>query len=249
MSQTSIANYFRTRKRTAADDDFQAKNNKVRILDNGAISRENPKLSPGGKTQSLRRLVYDVPTEISSVTARRTAKPTRSTKIVKKSKPTEVISNKNLVAFIRKGLLSPNKPTKIASPSKTNYGREVEGFPETVTPSNGAQDNEKLIEAQLGMKTPVKHVPKTPTASTSKASDLATMPLDQVKRKLNMSDRLTELKTRINTLQQGFDKADRLEQKRNKMATPKKTVELSKEILGTSPTLKKFDKMEVEVRR
>lgn len=249
MSQTSIANYFHTRKRTATDDGLAGKTSKVRILDNNEPALGQLERTRSGKAKTLQRLVIDVPAETKATAPKRkiATKPRSTAKSKKTAKEvaSSAAQSKPLVAFIRKGLLSPNHK-KVATPIKPEEAPEP--LPVTPRKDEGAVP-EKSLEAARGMVTPVKQIVKSPKPSTSKAAVLQNMSLGEIKEKLNASSRMTELKSRLNALKQGFDKADRLEETRKAMVTPKKTMQLNREILGASPTIKKFDKMEVEIMR
>lgn len=72
------------------------------------------------------------------------------------------------------------------------------------------------------------------------------LPLEKIKERLGKSDRVTELKTRLNNIQQGLDRFDRMEGERKEVVTPKKkTIEMANQ----PKSLKKFDQLEVEVLR
>lgn len=253
MSQASLANYFQTRKRTATDDGLNPKHNKVRILENaGGIPQDNVRQS-GRKAKTLQRLVFDAPEE--TVTLAKLKKSTSKTQRVTRSKSAKpkdvapVTPSKTICAFICKGLMSPNKRLRTTSPVKSNSANEATPTKASPIPRNVQIESENCLQLQRGMVTPVKQVKNSPRPSTSKAGELQKMSLDEVKQKLNMSSRMAELKTRLNTLQEGFTKADQLQREREAMMSPKKTVEVTKEVLGASPTLKKFSKMEVEILR
>lgn len=245
MAQQAISSYFATRKRTASDD--LSSKNKVLILDRNELF--SPSVSRKS-TRKIQKLAFDTDFEkqTDKVVAKEKPKPRKkcaSTKVsvaksirvgkVKKSaEKNDGLHQSNLVNFIRKGLLSPTKtrsPVKVSTPKKSVFvSRESE------------------MNSERGMVTPIKQtISSDPRPSSSKEA-IKDLPLEVVKEKLNKSSRVTELKTRLNKLQQGLDTLDTMETKRKAMVTPKKTVEITKDICQPR-SLKKFDALELEIVR
>lgn len=141
-----------------------------------------------------------------------------------------------LVDFVVKGLLSPKKtqsPVKETPEKQTAFGMKG-----------------KDLNVERGMQTPVKQIiPSHPLPSTAKKQMVKNLPIEKIKEKLGKSDRLTELKTKLNSMQQRMDRLDRMENERKAVVAPKKTIKITKEIAEPLKSLKKFDQLEVEVLR
>ncbi|XP_063698904.1 DNA replication factor Cdt1 [Culicoides brevitarsis] len=243
MSQQAISSYFATRKRGAVEDSRTSKA-KVLVLDQTTAS--SPRVTRSSR--ATQKLTFDTnfeeQTESVTPKARKTrANGTKTPKSTTRAKKCLTAENceagmqqTKLVDFVIKGMLSPKK---MQSPIKEAPQEETGAF--------GTKDLNDL-NVERGMQTPVKQkVPSEPRPSTAKKQTVKDMPLNKIKAKLGKSDRLTELKTRLNNLQQGLDRLDRMESERKAIASPKKTIEITKEIANQPKSLKKFEKFEVEV--
>lgn len=259
MSQQEISSYFATRKRGAGEDFLKSKA-KVLVLDQessvSSVVRSSPRIRT---TRATHKLTFDTNFEekievTTSKNRKRTVSgkskdgsktpktpKTRAKKCLTVEKCEAGLHQTKLVDFVVKGLLSPKK---MQSPTTTSKGLAEVGEAAFVS-----KDND--LNAERGMQTPVKQtVSSQPRPSTAKKALLVKdLPLEKIKARLGKSDRLTELKTRLNNLQQGLDRFDRMESERKAVKTPKKTIEITKEIANQPKSLKKFDSLEVEVLR
>lgn len=249
MSQKAISSYFATRKRGAGDD-LIANKSKVLVLDQDAASAvKSPRIRT---TRATQKLTFDTNFEEKSQAATpRGRKRTisgksnddaktpktprmRARKCLTAEKCEAGMQQTKLVDFVIKGLLSPKK---MQSPVKDLKESEGNAF--------GSKDNG--LNAERGMQTPVKQkVPAQPRPSTARKQMIKDLPLEKIKERLGKSDRVTELKTRLNNIQQGLDRFDRMEGERKEVVTPKKK---TIEIANQPKSLKKFDQLEVEVLR
>lgn len=246
MSQQAISSYFATRKRGATDDSIT---NKAKVL-----VLEQQIASPRTRsTRATQKLTFDTNFEeksqvVTPKSRKRTVASrsndvsktpktprTRAKKCLNTEKSEAGLQQTKLVDFVIKGLLSPKK---VQNP--------VEDTPEKM--AFGMKDND--LNVVRGMQTPVKQtIPSEPRPSTAKKQMVKELPLEKIKAKLGKSDRLTELKTRLNNIQQGLDRLDRMEGERKAVVTPKKTLEITKEIANQPKSLKKFDQLEMIVLR
>ncbi|XP_055603634.1 DNA replication factor Cdt1 isoform X2 [Uranotaenia lowii] len=223
MSQPTVAAYFNTRKRVAADDVGSAVRNKNAVVDAG-----NEPVGENGTPES-----------------RRVTRATRNIKrigaVTVDEKTREMLEQPKLVKFLKMGNLSPKKKlsqkstrTPIKSVPKPEQTKEASPTKVEFSSKNNANNVER------GMKTPTKQVLPNPAPS----KDISSLTADEVKTKLSRSARLTELKTKLNKLQSGFDKLDRMEKVRLE-ETKQKPVPPSPSTAARN--LKEFQSLEVEV--
>uniref|UniRef100_A0A336MBD5 CSON013720 protein n=1 Tax=Culicoides sonorensis TaxID=179676 RepID=A0A336MBD5_CULSO len=248
MSQPAISSYFANRKRGAGSD-FITNKAKVMILERNE-DVESILQSPTVRrsTRATQKLTFDTKFEenVHQATTPKNRKRTVSEKTpgnktprTRGKKNVAEAGQQKLVDFVIKGLLSPKK---MQSPLKT----AIESPKLQEKSAFGSKDSN--LNAERGMQTPVKQkIPSEPRPSASKKDTIQSLPLDKIKDKLGKSDRLTELKTKLNKIQQGLDRLDRMETERKALSTPKKTVEITNEIANKPKSLKKFDQLEVEV--
>ncbi|XP_055628887.1 DNA replication factor Cdt1 isoform X2 [Toxorhynchites rutilus septentrionalis] len=222
MSQPTVAAYFNTRKRVAAEELSGTIRNKNFLSKNAAI--EGSIMGAASLTPETKRI-------------------TRSTRSIKRigavtvdEKTKQMLDQPKLVKFLKMGALSPKKKMsqQLASPVKASQ-------PATV-PSAEFSVKNNASNVERGMRTPTKQTPQAPVRPA--APNVANMPLNEIKSKLSRSARLAELKTSLNKLQNGFDRLDRMEKVRleNSKIAP----------VPPSPTtaarnLKEFQTLEVEV--
>lgn len=239
MPQASLSSYFTTRKR-GVEDDVIASKNKVICLERTSQSSEPQEGSEELRTVFPDAAPSDVPKTSSvdsetkrvarqTITAQRT---TRSKRVYMQN--VEGIEAPKLVNFFKGGNLSPQKKSKASVVP-------VEDSPVVCI----EQKNNEATSLDKGMHTPKKAVATDTIESTSLIRNNV-MNLDDMKKKLKGSAKLAELKTKLNSIQGGFDKLDRMEkirlaadaqrQKRAAAAEPAKA-------------LKPFKSIELEIMR
>lgn len=245
MSQPTVAAYFNTRKRVAADELSAATRSKVLVLEHstsGAGSEDGRELhSPSrvvfANTKNfLSKNVAADGIDSCSVGTPERKKITRATRSIKRIGAVKVgetkLEQSKLVRFLKMGNLSPKKactaPQQANTPTKAEFS---------------AKNNTGNVER--GLHTPTKQQP--PAVNPARAavpSAVSKLTMEETKGKLSRSVRLAELKTSLNKLQGGFDRLDRLEKTRQE--------DNWKPPVPPSPTtaarnLKQFEKFEVEV--
>lgn len=239
MSQTSIASYFASRKRPAADDIGVVKAKKVLILDRSETStlqkevcNENTKGTTCDFIYSSKEVTLNnneailKSTKLESTTDQEHKLPQRN-KVVTKLNFDSPTTNTNMT--IKRGGTPKSKPKNVIreisnQPSIQSVFQNLQSAKNT---KNSQQTNEKTPPT-----TPVKNA--LDNINTSKNNDLS---LNEIRNKLTRSSRLAELKASIAKFSKSADKLKEIE---------KKTSALSKESAG--PTLKTFEKIELEVQ-
>ncbi|XP_019557937.3 DNA replication factor Cdt1 isoform X2 [Aedes albopictus] len=221
MSQPTVAAYFNTRKRVAADELSAATRNKnVAVLDET------------GSTGTPER--------------KRITRATRSIKRIGAEKSKQTLEQPKLVQFLKLGNLSPKKKMKQypSSPAKAcTAAPEQAALPANAEFS--AKNNTTNVE-RGGMKTPTKQglPPAVNRGRQAAPSAVSKLTLEEARSKLSKSSRLAELTTSLNKLQNGFDKLDRLEKVRQednwKAPVPPSPTTAAR-------NLKEFERLEVEV--
>jgi hypothetical protein len=239
MAQPSVSSFFITRKR-GIEDDVVASKNKVICLeknpgdgnhrdDDGDFSNKivYPTTTPGAKSGPLGDKSAKV-TALSSVRQGITPQRTRSSRRVQMQN-VDGIETPKVATFFFGGTLSPQKKAK----------QQLE--PPQVTPIKESSIREPVQEINHGLKTPTKRATPSSTLTIEKTLLMANNSLntDELKKKLRGSSRLTDLKTSLNKLRNGFDKLDQMEKRRTGKApdTPQ------------SPSLKPFRNIELEILR
>ncbi|XP_070497803.1 DNA replication factor Cdt1 isoform X2 [Chironomus tepperi] len=217
MAQSSISSYFITRKRTLEDDIVASK----KKINNGEIKEDKITKSIG------------LPSVRQGITPQRK----RSSRRVQMQN-VDGIEAPKIVNFFLGGSMSPQKK------SKTQLN-PIETPKETIIKTKS--DNE-LKEQNNGMQTPTKKpILTTEVNRVEKTLMIPTNTLntDEIKKKLRKSAKLTELKTSLNKLRNGFDKLDQMELKRKEMTKAAKDKLQSRE--GEAKSLKPFKNIELEI--
>lgn len=238
MSQVSISSYFHTRKRGNEDEIVTNKNKVIRLeefdtntTENSSESSDDFSISANTEPASGRRLKKDVTTKVAS---RQILTPQRSTRSrAKQMQTVDGLETPKLVNFWVGGSLSPQKKAKQPA------AETVTSLDETASESSEIA----IIAAQPGMSTPVKMQPE-PAAASEKPQTRKPLDVDEIKRKLKNSSRITELNTKLNKLKSGLD---RLENVRNEREG--KPVKEKKDDDVTPKQLKPFKTIEFQILR
>lgn len=226
MSQPTVAAYFNTRKRVAADELSAVTRNKNATADESG-SAGTPDRKMTRVTRSIKRI--------------------GAVKVDEKNK--QMLEQPKLVRFLKMGNLSPKKKL-IQYPASPAKGSTAAPEQATLPASTEFSAKNNSSNVDRGMRTPTKQAPAPAVnqgkhAAKAKASVVVSkLTLDEARSKLSRSARLAELKTSLNKLQNGFDKLDRLEKVRQE--------DNFKPPVPPSPTtaarnLKEFERFEVEV--
>ncbi|KAG5679711.1 hypothetical protein PVAND_009261 [Polypedilum vanderplanki] len=237
MATPSVSSFFITRKR-AIEDDVIASKKKVICLDRFS-SEENHR---DDADEFSNKIVYpsktkgdnnngptaEKSTKISSISSIRqgiTAQRTRSSRRLQMQN-VDGIETQKVATFFFGGSLSPQKKSK----------KQLETS--KVVPN---KESSEIVLQNDGMKTPTKSA-STSTQTVEKTLLIPNNSLNtnEIKKKLQNSSRLAELKTSINKLRNGFDKLDQMEKKRNIKAP-------SVAPQSQSPSLKPFKNIELEI--
>lgn len=239
MPQASLSSYFNTRKRGIEDDVIASKKKVI------CLERTSDSLEPAGSSEEVKtvfptKLLSEVPKPPSlkaedvrasrqCITAQRT---TRSKRVHMQN--VDGIETPKLVNFFKGGNLSPQKKSKAPV------------VPVEVTPAAKIElKKNEAAKLNEGMLTPKKAV-GTDTIETTPLISKNAMNLEEVKKKLKGSANLAELKTKLNKLQSGLDKLDRMEKMRLAAdALRQKRVEAAE----PPKALKPFKSIELEIMR
>jgi hypothetical protein len=266
MAQPSVSAFFIPRKR-GIEDELVASKRKVICLDHKLTTKENSNhedvsvIYPSSSNQKSVDSVDPKIKKMQSVASIRqglTPQRTRS-KRINQMQNIDGIETPKLVNFFVGGSLSPQKKSRMqktevttTEPSKLtsqrnddskNKKHDDNNKKSTIEPQQ-IQNNEQL---QKGMQTPPKKT-KTNTIETNllqipNSSNNNSKSIEELKKKLRGSGRLTELKTSLNKLRNGFDKLDQMKEKR--MASSSNFSAKEK----PATTLKPFKNIELEIMR
>ncbi|XP_061499430.1 DNA replication factor Cdt1 isoform X2 [Anopheles gambiae] len=230
MSQPTVASYFNTRKRAAHDTLGAAGRNKNLEAavgkDNGAVS--DPAELGRRVTRASRAIRRIGPVDLDE-----------------KTKALLAAAQPKLVSFVKKGNLSPQKRPHTASPSKRPAVPEKKlASPVKVEPVAASVVDSKPVE--FSPRNNLNNVAKAPTkASVSRTLQLGkdkdAMSLTDIRNKLLQHPRLPELKTKLNAIQSGLDKMDRLRRERLEGTKPSVSPAVA------AKNLEKFATLDVEV--
>uniref|UniRef100_A0A1S4GNV6 CDT1 Geminin-binding domain-containing protein n=1 Tax=Anopheles gambiae TaxID=7165 RepID=A0A1S4GNV6_ANOGA len=230
MSQPTVASYFNTRKRAAHDTLGAAGRNKNLEAavgkDNGAVS--DPAELGRRVTRASRAIRRIGPVDLDE-----------------KTKALLAAAQPKLVSFVKKGNLSPQKRPHTASPSKRPAVPEKKlASPVKVEPVAASVVDSKPVE--FSPRNNLNNVAKAPTkASVSRklqlGKDKDAMSLTDIRNKLLQHPSLPELKTKLNAIQSGLDKMDRLRRERLEGTKPSVSPAVA------AKNLEKFATLDVEV--
>lgn len=244
MAQSSISSYFITRKRTL-DDEIVASKKKVICLErnekascelNDAEVNSNKIVYPSSSKINNVEEKISKTVALSSVRQGITPQRKRSSRRVQMQN-VDGIEAPKIANFFLGGSMSPQKKSK----------KQLETPKETIITT---KPNNELTTQNNGMQTPTKKpILTTDVSRVEKTLMISTNTLntDEIKKKLRASAKLTELKTSLNKLRNGFDKLDQMEQKRKEMTKAAKDKIQSRE--GESKSLKPFKNIELEILR
>lgn len=225
MSQASVSSYFNTRKRPIDDDKTISNKNKVICLER-ALTLQNSNYDPSGT-----KVVFQddaVQSRPSRTSLRQEISAQRSRRAV-----TEDASPK-VANFYKMGNLSPQKKVYVAKPY------------ELKTPEKDPKDVETSTKQLIPSVAPA----TISSPALSRGQLMAQMGAEEIRKKLQKSSKLAELKTKLNSIQCNLDRVDKLE--RRNSALPKKPMPKKFEALtDESPkkSLKAFNNIELEIIR
>uniref|UniRef100_A0A182XD49 CDT1 Geminin-binding domain-containing protein n=1 Tax=Anopheles quadriannulatus TaxID=34691 RepID=A0A182XD49_ANOQN len=270
MSQPTVASYFNTRKRAAHDTLGAAGRNKVLVLENSPVDtvgnltnssqnsdHEELRFVFANNTNfTLKNLEAAVGKDNGAVSdpaelGRRVTRASRAIRRIgpvdldEKTKALLAAAQPKLVSFVKKGNLSPQKRPHTASPSKRPAVPEKKlASPVKVEPVAASVVDSKPVE--FSPRNNLNNVAKAPTkASVSRTLQLGkdkdAMSLTDIRNKLLQHPRLPELKTKLNAIQSGLDKMDRLRRERLEGTKPSVSPAVA------AKNLEKFATLDVEV--
>lgn len=227
MSQTSVSSYFNNRKRPI-DDDTILNKNKVICLDRvETLSFNNSNYGP-----SETKVVFQNAAGQSKL--RSSVRQGISSQRVTRSKRI----SKDEASKVEKSLnLSPQKKLTVVKLPTENK-----------TPVKISKDDSSKHE--VSSKTPSKElIPTVGPASPamSRGQLLAKIGVEEMRKKLQNSSRLAELKTKLNSIQCGLDRVEQLE-KRN-VSLPKLVPKKNQIEESPKKSLRTFNNIELEIIR
>lgn len=237
MAQPSVSSFFITRKRGNDEDIVSHKKKLVcleRFSDGEDIFKEDNKVVASGSTidngenEKNKKLAA-----ISAVRQAITPQRTRSKQRVQMQN-VEGIQTPKVANFYLGGTLSPQKKPTHASVAIQKNSTDVTTISEN---------------SQQCFKTPTKKVSLSANSEKIEKTLLVPSNIDDLKKKLRGSSRLTELKTSINKLRNGFDKLDHMEKKRMAASATITSASLATKNTDEVKSLKVFKHIELEILR
>ncbi|XP_011196566.2 DNA replication factor Cdt1 [Zeugodacus cucurbitae] len=254
MSQPSIASFFNTRKRVAADEAATIKSR--RLTDDNASAISSPALgaagtpSDGDDIAAIKAAAMGVRTRSGRTIKRTGIQQTTEVPVKKQSKLDQApLQQQKLVQFIKKGPMSPRKKaTPINEMQKKN--EETPSANTAIKIANAFASKDNVTNVLRGLKTPTKQIIKGSGATPLKHDDLKglvrkELNFDEVKTKLSRSAKLQELKASLSRIQD-LEKTRKAQEDRNRRLRDGQSVSPLKK---TTPLvqLKEFDTIELEV--
>lgn len=242
MPQASLSSYFITRKRGIEDDAISNKKKVICLERSRNLSESQDAVDSDGlgaavvfpKTLNSNSLSDEEPKKmVKKPTVRQGITPQRTTRSNKIHMQTvDGIEAPKIVNFWKGGNLSPQKKAKRLS--------TLVNDPETKSTDNNGQSTGSSIQARDASAAPSDVIEKTELVPRNR------MKLDEARKKLKNSSRLTELKTSLNKLQGGLDRLEQMEKKRIAAGPIKEKREANAEALKS---LKPFKTIELEILR
>ncbi|XP_049292981.1 DNA replication factor Cdt1 isoform X1 [Anopheles funestus] len=214
----------------ANDNNFTLKNIETAGKDNGGGTRANP-----DPTEMERRVTR----------ASRAIKRIGPVDLDEKTKALLSSAQPKLVSFIKKGNLSPQKRVHTASPSKQPVVPEKKlASPKKI--DNGGVAGSAPASVEFSPRNSLNNVAKAPTKATvtrtlQLGKDKDSMSLADIRNKLLQHPRLPELKTKLNNIQSGLDRVDRLRKERLEGKKPAVSP------IVAAKNLQQFSTLDVEV--
>ncbi|XP_050073974.1 DNA replication factor Cdt1 isoform X2 [Anopheles maculipalpis] len=201
MSQPTVASYFNTRKRAAHDalgGAGRTKSIEAPGKDNGSSSNFHDPAELGRRVTRASRAIKRIgPVDLDD-----------------KTKALITSAQPKLVSFIKKGNLSPQKRVHTASPSKCPVVPE-----KRIASPRKVDDVGASAPVEFSPRNNLNNVAKAPTKATvsrtlQMGKDKDSLSLADIRTKLLQHPRLPELKTKLNAVQSGLDKVERLRKER-----------------------------------
>lgn len=263
MAQPSVSSFFITRKRGIEEDAIASKK-KVICLDRFSVS-SRPNENNDADDDSSSKIVYpsvkknindetkgekasklSSSAAIASVRHGITAQRTRTSKRVQMQN-VDGIEAPKVVNFWMGGSLSPQKKSK--KQTESIQVAEVKKKDAPMEEISYQQRNNNV------MKTPTKKTTASSNTLNSEKSCIEktllitnnSLNTEELKKKLRGSAKLTELKTSLNKLRNGFDKLDQMERRRTGSSSSLKAN--ASTTTETVKTLKPFRNIELEILR
>lgn len=273
MSQPSVASFFHSRKRTAIDDIFAAKN-KANAVDavqqqaaavtsdaadaSSSVSSVEPSTAaepaPAASTRSGRRTPVPVAVTAASTRPRRAQKSTAATGEPSKrsaaaSATASEATQPKIVKFTLAGHLSPKKRMQTGSTSAPKTKRlEVTNVAAALFANREA--NNAVLDR--GQRTPTKSEQAAQKAAERAAEQRTKLSMQEIKERVTRSSRLTEMRASMDKLKALQEQRERIIASRSStMKTADKhnnsdaQTDRAARILGKG--LKQFDTIEMEI--
>ncbi|XP_035793071.1 DNA replication factor Cdt1-like isoform X2 [Anopheles albimanus] len=238
MSQPTVASYFNTRKRAAAEHLGGAHRNK-------SSDANGNNVEPSDGTADLGRRV---------TRASRAIKRIGTVELDEKTKALLSTAQPKLVSFVKKGNLSPQK--RVNSPAKPPIVPAKKLFaapkePSITTAVTSSTSEAKEAVAEFSPRNSVKNVEKGNKAVSAAAvarsvmtRDKDSLTADEIRGKLLSHPRLPDLKAKLKAVQDGMKELKRMERER---LEGKQQLKPPASPGTAAKNLKEFNSLEVEV--
>lgn len=228
MAQSTIVDYFNTKKRAAVDESKIHQSRKVVVLDKNEINgvKDRRSFSPSPcvvYAQNKSKLKEVVVKKKAAVTPR----SARMKQLQAKAGNIQEMLNK-----LNKVSNSPSIP-ETSMKAREEFEKTQQVTPPN-TPTNPASSSTTSPTKKLGMNISIDSPSKRVNAMDTVSSTVRELSYNEIRQKLSRSSRLAELKASMGRFKKGAEKLKEAE---------KKTAEVRKD----SPKLKNFDRIELEV--
>lgn len=229
MAQSTIVDYFNTKKRAAIDESKIHQSRKVVVLDKNEINAIKDRRSKESSPSPC--VVYaQNKTKLKEVVVRKKAVTPRSARMkqlqAKAGNIQEMLDKMNKVS---KSPLLPETSMK----AKEEFEKTQQVTPPN-TPTNPANPSVTSPTKKLGVNVSIASPSKHVNAMDKVSSTVRELSYNEIRQKLSRSSRLAELKASMGRFKKGAEKLEEAE---------KKTAEVRKD----SPKLKNFETIELEV--
>ncbi|CAD7013842.1 DNA replication factor Cdt1 isoform X2 [Ceratitis capitata] len=255
MAQPSIASYFNTRKRVAADEAASIKNRRL-TDDSATIPPPATPIASGSHDDgvdiaSIKAAAMGIRTR-SGRTIKRTGVQTTAEAPAKKQSKTEQpsLQQKKLVQFIKKGPLSPRKKMSTPNNEMQKKNEETPSANTAIKVANAFASKDNVTNVLRGLRTPTKQIIKGSGATPLKHEEIKglvrkELNFDEVKTKLSRSAKLQELKASLSRIQE-LEKSRKAHEDRNRRLREGQKVSPLKQAAPVVQ-LKEFQTIELEV--
>lgn len=239
MAQPSVSSFFITRKR-GNEEELVAHKKKVFRLERFSDNED-----PNDQSNNL---LFSSSSSSDNVENERSKKLAAIAAVRQAITPQRTRSKQRLHMQNVDGIQTPKQANFYLGRSPQKKFNQASAVTEKII-QNNSRDEANSENSEQCLVTPTKKVSLSTNSEKIEKTLLIPSNIDDLKKKLRGSSRLTELKTSLNKLKNGFDKLDHMEKKR--MAASATITSSSLAIKNTDEvkSLKVFKNIELEILR